>query len=448
MGREPLPGEQKGETSHQNLLLVTYSFPPLGGVGVHRALSLARYLPEFGWNVHVLTARNPSAVGTDLRLLEQVPKSVTIHRTFAPDLPFRLKKAVKKRAGATSADSPRAVPGGLVSSAVQTVKDTLSPDPQVLWLPFAARAAERIVKECGIEVMLVTVPPFSSLRLTTSLKRKFPKLTVISDIRDEWLTYYFHTLGYNRSARAFREAKQIEHNCVESSTLIVMVTEKAREEMLHRYPNERADKFAVIGNGYEPEIFRDFRPRANSGEHVLLGYTGTVYAPSDPTPFVKALELLPENLRSRLRVRFIGHVENPEYRSMLERHSPVVQLDGFVPQADAMKALETMDFLLLIWNDAINIPGKLYDYLGTGKPILACAHPDGEVRRLIATTRSGWCANTASPSDIAELLTRVCERKTEMLAEFDPDHAQVRRCERSQRAREYSQLIRSALRAN
>jgi hypothetical protein len=74
-----------------NLLLITFSFPPAGGVGVLRALSLAKYLPENGVRVDVLTARNAPAVGKDLTLLQQIPSSVVVHRTWTLDLPFWLR---------------------------------------------------------------------------------------------------------------------------------------------------------------------------------------------------------------------------------------------------------------------------------------------------------------------------------------------------------------------
>jgi len=437
-------------TAARNLLLVTYSFPPFGGVGVHRALSLARYLPPLGWNVHVLTARNPSAVGTDTDLLQQVPGTVQVHHTMTLDLPFGLKKTIKRFAGGNTQVRPREshapASRALAGRIMQAVKDVLSPDPQVLWLPFAIPEAARIVATQKIDAVLITVPPFSTLRMASALKKRFQQLTIVSDLRDEWLTYYFPTLGYNRSPAARAEAERIERDCVVNSTRIVTVTENARTEMMHRYPDEPSDKFQVIGNGYEPDIFRNFSARANQSDTVLLGYTGTVYAPSNPGRLAEALDMLPEALRSKLRIRFIGHVENPEYRALLADRAPTVQLEGFLPQARAMQELEGMDFLLLIWNDAINIPGKLYDYLGTGKPILALAKPGGEVWRLLAKTRSGWCADGDGSIEIAGLLREVCTNKQQFLQQYKPDRAAVQSCERSFKAAEYSTVLDAAIR--
>src|SRR6201996_4141583 len=79
-----------------NVLLVSYVFPPVGGTGVMRAASLARYLPAEGVRLDVLTTRNPAAVGTDPTLLKDIPPSVTVHRTLTLDLPFGVKKGLKR----------------------------------------------------------------------------------------------------------------------------------------------------------------------------------------------------------------------------------------------------------------------------------------------------------------------------------------------------------------
>jgi glycosyltransferase involved in cell wall biosynthesis len=424
---------------------------------VHRALSLAKYLSALGWNIHVITARNPSAVGSDPGLLAQVPESVTIHRTWTIDLPFAVKKALKKVMSGGGGASREAIPAEPIPAepiagasfkgrAVQAVKDFLSPDPQVLWLPTAIREAERVVRRHNIRAVLVTVPPYSSFTIGNALKKRIPDVALVSDIRDEWLTYYFDTLGFNRSAHARACAERVERETVEASDRIVTVTERARVEMMRRYPEQPESKFVLNTNGYDPATFQDFRPRVNATGKVLLSYTGTVYAPADPTRFVKALAMLPAEVRAGLLIRFIGYVENPAFRAMLEGCGDMVRLEGFLPQKKALEELETTDFVLLIWNDEINIPGKLYDYLGTGKPVIAMAHPEGEVWRILSETKAGWLADCREPAEMAELLTRAFAHRDTMLAEYAPDREAVRRYERPRRAAEYSEILDSAIR--
>ncbi len=92
-----------------NVLLITFSFPPAGGVGVLRALSLAKYLPENDIRLDVLTAQNAPAVGKDLSLLRQVPASVTVHKAWTLDLPFAMRKTLKKMV-AGQGRAPRQAP--------------------------------------------------------------------------------------------------------------------------------------------------------------------------------------------------------------------------------------------------------------------------------------------------------------------------------------------------
>jgi hypothetical protein len=325
------------------------------------------------------------------------------------------------------------------------VKDFLSPDPQVLWLPTATRAAERIARAHKIDAILVTVPPYSSFRIGIALKKRFPHVALVSDIRDEWLTYYFDTLGFNKSAHARACAERVERETVAASDRIVTVTERARLEMRRRYPAQPESKFVLNTNGFDPDTFRDFTPRPNQTDKVLLSYTGTVYAPADPTRFVEALNLLPPEARAGLLIRFIGYVENPAFRALLESQPDLVRLEGFLPQKQALRELEHTDFVLLIWNDEINIPGKLYDYLGTGKPVLAIAHPESEVWRIVTETRAGWCVDGRDPLKIAALLTRAFTQRDSLLAEYNPDREAARRYERPRRAAEYSDILDAAI---
>ncbi len=167
-------------TLNLNLLLITFSFPPAGGVGVLRALSLAKYLPGNGVRVDVLTARNAPAVGKDLTLLQQVPSEVTIHRTWTLDLPFWLRKSVKKAltGGRAKAASPAPQAGRRGGNPLRRwIGNLLLPDPQVGWLPFALPAAVRIIRERSIDAVLITVPPYSSVKLVMRLRKLFPDST-------------------------------------------------------------------------------------------------------------------------------------------------------------------------------------------------------------------------------------------------------------------------------
>ena len=432
-----------------NVLLITYSFPPAGGVGVLRALSLAKYLPENDIRVDVLTARNAPAVGKDSSLLRQVPADVTVHRSWTLDLPFGLRKAVKKAVsrggakGAASASTAEKKSGG--NPLKRILGNLLLPDPQVGWLPFALPAARRIIRERQIDLVLVTVPPFSSVRLATGLRKVFPSLPIVVDFRDEWLSTTIDLVSFNNNARARMVAHKAEAEAVRDATAVVLVTEAARRELRGRYPGLPAEKFHCVPNGFDSVRTGPTADSSSAGASsaVVLTYIGTVYGSTDPRTFVQAVQGLPEEIRARLRVRFIGHIESAVYREALLSLGDTIELKGFVPQAEALRAIEDTTYLLLITHDRINVAAKLYDYLGGGKPILGAVHRDGDVRRLLEETGAGWWADVDDVEAIRRMLIDAVERQPKLGQVFRPNVERIASYHRRPLARRYAELLRA-----
>lgn len=412
-----------------------------------RALSLAKYLPENGIRVDVLTARNAPAVGRDVTLLQQVPSEVTVHRTWTLDLPFWLRKSVKKavtggKGKSTVATGVQATSPSRGNPLKRLIGNLLLPDPQVGWLPFALPAAVRIIRERSIDAVLITVPPYSSVKLVARLRRLFPDLPIVVDFRDEWLTTTLDLVSFNNNNRARLIASQTEGEAVRDATSIVLVTEAARRELQSRYPDLSAGKFVCVHNGYDTppptEQTLDGGPQSTH-EKVVLTYTGTVYGSTAPGSFVEAVLGLPEPVRSRLKIRFIGHIETPAYREQLLSLGETVELKGFVPQAEALAAIRETDYLLLITHDKINVAAKFYDYLGGGKPILGAVHPQGDVRRLLEETRAGWWADVDDPMAIRRMLVDAVETSGSSL---QPDLCRIAAYHRRPLTVRYASLLK------
>jgi glycosyltransferase involved in cell wall biosynthesis len=429
-----------------NVLLITYSFPPAAGVGVLRALSLAKYLPENGARVDVLTARNAAAVGKDAGLAAQIPSSVTIHRTWTLDLPFGLRKAIKK-----AISRPRSANAPAASSSAPSkpnplkalIGNLLLPDPQVGWLPFAWRAARRLIVKRNIDVVLITVPPFSTVRLATKLRRLFPNLPIVLDFRDEWLTTTIDLVSFNNNERARTIAHKAESEAVRDATTVVCVTHAAVAELRKRYPSEPTEKFHCVPNGFDAPPREKAPAISDPQAPVVLTYIGTVYGSTDPTNVVEAILRLPAEVRARLHVRFIGHIETPAFRETLLRLGSTVELIGFLPQAEALRRIEDTTYLLLITHDPINVAAKLYDYLGSGRPILAAVHPTGDVRRTLEQTRSGWSADIGDPAALERLLTEAVERTPQLADAFQPDLEAIAAFHRKPITARYAALLSS-----
>jgi hypothetical protein len=430
-----------------NLLLVTYSFPPAAGVGVLRAFSLAKYLPGNRVRVDVLTARNAAAVGQDKGQLAQLPPTVTVHRTWTLDLPFGLRKAIKK---AISRPTPAAAVSNLSAPVVggwkpvlkRLIGNLLLPDPQVGWLPFALPAARRLIGSRSIDAVLVTVPPFSSVRLVTALHKRFPALPIVLDFRDEWLTTTLHLVSFNSNERARKVAEKAESEAVHAAALVVCVTDAAVGELRQRYPLLPPEHFACIPNGFDTSIQAPKVSRIKSDAPVFLTYIGTVYDSTDPATVVEAILMLPPEIRQRLRLRFIGHVETERHRQTLNRLGDQVEFIGFLPQAEALAYMQSTDYLLLITHDPINVAAKLYDYIASGVPILAAVHPYGDVRRVLERTRTGRAADIGDPAAIRLMLTDALATEG---TTNNPDHETIKSFQRTELTARYASLLKALL---
>jgi glycosyltransferase involved in cell wall biosynthesis len=430
------------------VLLVSYSFPPAGGVGVLRAASLARYLPGEGIRLDVLTASKPSAVGADPSLLLDIPDQVTIHRTLALDLPFTLKKRIK---AFLSGSKPRVAPAiGAAASerpgvVRRLIQDILLPDPQVTWLPVLNRAARRIIRTRNIDLVLITVPPFSSVGLVGNLRRRFPHLPIVLEFRDEWLSTGIELFGFSQSQRARTIARQMEAAAVTNATTVVAVTEAARREIRARFPDEPEGKFELIPNGFDAT--RLWLPAAQTGsvrsDKIVIAHVGTVYRTSDPTALIEALKSLPAEVAARVQLRFIGHIEEQRFRDALLQLGAMVELQGFLPQREALALMEEADYVLLISHDPVNVGAKFYDYLGGGKPILAVIRPDSELRTLIEDLRAGWWAPMDDVKATCQLFVDAVARGRVTESELRRDNTRIAQYERKALAGRYARLLDS-----
>jgi glycosyltransferase involved in cell wall biosynthesis len=436
--------------SEIRLLLVSYLFPPSGGIAVQRALSLAKYLPEQGFRVHVLKARNAAGPADDPALLEQVPPSVTIHEAFTPEIPFALRQRIwkflkrgKADSKASAASSAPARPGGWKAWAGQLARRIFNPEPEILWVPFALRKARGIVRKHGIQAMMVTAPPFSAFLVGTALKREFPDLKFISDFRDEWLSFYLKDFDFQNSAATRRRAEEIERETVEASDLVVAVTESSLVEIRNRYPEVPDSRFACIHNGYDPKVIQRVEDTRAPHDRVIVSHIGTVYKTASPRYYLDALDGLPDELRSRFETRFIGRISDEE-KEVLQNRKSQVRIIGFLPQKKAMEQVAETDYLLLTMTNDISLPGKLFEYLALGKPILALSRREGEVFRILERTRAGWCVDFADPTAIGATLAQAAA-SVRTGSRPDPDWEEIRKFERPRLVRKYGDLIRSVV---
>ena len=365
----------------KKVLLIAYHYPPLGGAGVFRTLKFTKYLPKFGYQPHVLTVKNPMYSTKDLTLVGEIPPEASIHRTFSFE--HRILRA------------PRLLSINL--------KWLYIPDENIGWLPFAVFYGKKIIEKENIGIIYATAPIFTSLLIGCLLKKKTGKPLVV-DYRDPWTQNVF--IKYPTKLHKKIEEK-MEEVVLNTADYIITTTEPMRLKLIEKYPFVK-EKCVTITNGFDPEDFRGLIRNASKNKFTIT-YTGYLYGLRTGKPFFVALrELIKEKkeLESKIQVLFAGP---PSGQTALFAEElglqNVVKFLGYIPHQESLKLMVNSDALLLIIaleesydgkTGPLMIPGKLFEYLGAKRSILALV-PQGAAADVIRSTKSGIIV---SPEDI------------------------------------------------
>ncbi|WP_027417761.1 glycosyltransferase family 4 protein [Aneurinibacillus terranovensis] len=386
--------------ARKKMLLVSYLFPPIGGGGVTRAVKMAKYLAESGWEVHVLTVEEAYYATKDESLLKELPPNVIIHRAkeWNPLAGVRAAKATgntqtqgaadKKSTGSVRDPGIRQKVKQAVVSMLKKAKNTLMiPDDMIGWLPDAVKVGEQVIRQHQIPVIFSTSGPYTCHLVARNLKRK-TGVSWIADFRDPW------TQNMHRPGIAWREEweEKMERSVMRESDAITTVTSGFADNFQRKFGRE-ASRIEVIYNGFDPNDYQNIETFPDDGKFTLI-YTGILYKERNPRLFLEAVaELVDEGKidRSMIRLRFAGVFDYPGYTENIDcvhrfKLEDVVEIMGNLPHKKALAAMKASDVLLLIGDTApgsgVYIPGKLYEYMAINHPILALS-VEGESTKII-----------------------------------------------------------------
>jgi glycosyltransferase involved in cell wall biosynthesis len=373
----------------KKVLVIAYHYPPLGGGGVFRTLKFTKYLPRFGFKPYVLTVKNSMYPTRDPTLLSEIPQEVRIIETFSLEhklfqMPFYALRA--------------------------TPKWVFIPDINVGWLPFAVRRGEKIIKKEVIDVIYATAPIYTSLLIACLLKRRTGKPLVI-DFRDPWTQNVF-TKYPTKLHRKIEE--KLEKYILMTADHIITATEPMRLKLIEKYPFLKG-KCTTITNGFDLEDFKGLT-RSTQREKFTITFTGYIYGLRTSKHFLIALkELISEekDIESKIQVVFAGP-PNKQTTNLVKKLElqDIVKFLGYVSHQESLKLMVNSDCLLLIIapEEPYSYTGKLFEYLGAKRPILALIPPQGVAADLIRSTKTGVIVPPGNINPIKQTISQLFQK--------------------------------------
>jgi glycosyltransferase involved in cell wall biosynthesis len=364
-------------------LIVSLYFPPAGGGGVQRPLKLATHLPELGIETHVLAPDDPRWIHSDEGLT--LPPNATVHR--ARYLGPSGRKLAEDLQGATGLT--RALVHGRALG-----RRLLVPDENVTWNLTANRAAIRLVKQEGIDVVVTTSPP-SSVHLVGAIAKRATGVRWVADLRDS-LGAHPHRRAESRLVRAKEWTSQrVARLVARRADGIVAVSEAIADEARALEPR---GPVTTIANGSDFDDFDGLEYRR--GERFRITHTGSFFGKRDPRPFLTALA----DSGLEVEARFLGDFRSADrvWAEELELGDRL-RLLPYAPRRESLELQRDSDALLLLIPDAGGrgkgvLSGKVFEYLAAERPILAVIPPDGAAAELIRETGAGL---VVAPDDVA-----------------------------------------------
>ncbi|MBB1193418.1 glycosyl transferase family 1 [Flavobacterium sp. SOK18b] len=374
---------------NNKILIITYYWPPAGGPGVQRWLKFVKYLPDFGVQPIVYIPENPTYPIVDQNLVSEVSDQAIIvnHRIFEPyQLASFLSK--NKTQKMNSGIIPNQKKQSFLDKTFLWIRGNLFiPDARVFWVKPSVSFLEKYILENDIDTIITSGPPHSLHLIGLELKQKL-KLKWFADFRDPWTT-----IGYHKSLRlssfAAKKHKALEHQVLNTADTVI-VTSKTTKTEFQAITNK---PISVITNGYDTEQIE----KQTLDVKFSLAHIGSFLSERNPKMLWEVLLELVEEIPSfklNLEIKLIGAVSQEvlETISQFGLNEYLNNL-GYVSHAEAIAHQRRSQVLLLIEINSEDtksiIPGKLFEYMVSNRPIIAIGPQDSDFAEIITNTNTG-----------------------------------------------------------
>ena len=375
----------------KKVLIISYYWPPSGGAGVQRWLKFVKYLPEFGWQPIVYTPENPEYPAVDESLVKDVPEGVEILKQsiWEPYTWYRQFLGDKDKKIGAGFVSDKKEPGLLLKISVWVRGNFFIPDARKFWIKPSINYLTKYLEENPVDLIVSTGPPHSMHLIALGLKKSLG-IKWVADFRDPWTNIDFYK-ELMLSGWADRKHKSLEQQVLKSADLSLSIGYTMTEE----FKALGAKNVETVTNGFDEADFPDSDLKLD--EEFTISHIGT-FSPSrnQPTLWRALSELKTENedFAQQFKLRTVGVVDYSVRSAIIEAGLEDNWDEvAYVPHEKLLQYQRASKVLLVSINNTPNatgiLPGKFFEYLASGRPILAIGQKKSDIGTVLGKTNAG-----------------------------------------------------------
>jgi glycosyltransferase involved in cell wall biosynthesis len=390
----------------KKVLIITYYFPPAGGPGVQRWLKFIKYLPDFDIQPIVYVPQNPTYPIVDAELEKEVPDSTIILRKSIFE-PYKLASIFSKA-------KTKTISSGIIpSQRRQTPTEKMLlwirgnlfiPDARIFWVSPSVKFLKKYIRDHDIDTIVTSGPPHSMHLIGCELRHKL-NIKWIADFRDPWTTIGYHK-ALNLSRSAEKEHKKLEREVLNTADQVIVTSKNTKLE----FSKITSKPIEVITNGYDNSDVAV----SSLDTKFSLAHIGSFLSGRNPMILWQSLsELIKEvpDFATYFELKLIGTISS-EILEMIHAYNlnDYLNLIGYVSHEEAIRHQKKAQVLLLVEINSFEtisiIPGKLFEYMVSGRPIIAIGPRGSDFAEIITETNTGVFFDYEEKDKLKETILR------------------------------------------
>jgi len=403
-------------STQKKVLILTYYWPPSGGSGVQRWMYFAKHLKSLGWEPIVVTVDEEKAsYGVLDESLNQEVDGIRVIKTSTREplqLYSRLTTGSKKK-GIPQGEVKRKSVFGKLSAFIRG--NFFIPDARIGWVPFALKAARKIVAKEQITTIITTGPPHSSHLIGLQLQKEF-KVNWFADFRDPWSDVFYNKDLYRRS-RAVSKDLKLELQVLQAAQgIITTVGGRLHESLIAKAP---AQKFYALPNGFDSELMN--RVTVEKNHHYLhVVYTGLL---TQNQPYKGVFKILNDlSATQPIKLSLAGNIA-PDIINEIKISFPKIDaiFHGYLSHKEAVGLMKSANLLInfiFIGAQTQMISGKILEYIATEIPILSIGNPDSESAKFLEQGTAAVMLDQSNLKEMRLFIDTVISQKDTLYNEF------------------------------